>query len=251
MLSELIASTSVFPMLIYVLRKNYLFGVLAWLLFSFACLVKALEFLQGEDYVNFCIFSLGALFFVMIARTIISGNSETLIEVTAFSALACMVYFPFVFISSLNSALIEMTAFLSASLGRMLGYPMLAQGRVIELNGSTIEIILACTAIESMALFTGATLGIKADKRRKLKAFLISVPVIYFLNLFRNVFVSVSFAYSIFGKESFYIAHHVIAKALSFLALLAIAYAVFRILPELTELIYSLREEIIRGVKGD
>ncbi len=251
MLSESVASISVIPMLIYVLRKNYLFGVFAWFLFSFACLIKALEFLQGQDYVNFCIFSLGSLFFGMMAKAIISRKSETLREVTAFSALACIIYFPFVFIPSLNSAIIEMTAFLSASLGRMLGYPMLAQGHIIELNGSTIEIILACTAIESMALFTGATLGIKADKRRKLKAFLISVPVIYFLNLFRNVFVAVSFAYSIFGEESFYIAHHVIAKAFSFLALLVIAYAVFRVLPELTELIYSLKEEMIRGVKGD
>ncbi|MEG9194823.1 MAG: archaeosortase A [Candidatus Methanoglobus sp.] len=251
MLSEFIASISVFPMLIYVLRKSYLFGVFAWLLFSSACLIKALEFLQGGDYVNFCIFGMGSLLFVMMARAIVSRNSETFIEVTTFSALACIAYFPFVFIPSFNSAIIEVTASLSASLGKMLGYPMVAQGRVIELNGSTIEIILACTAIESMALFTGATMGIKADKRRKLKAFLISVPIIYFLNLFRNVFVAVSFAYSIFGEESFYIAHHIIAKAFSFLALVAVAYAVFRILPELSELIYSLREEIIRGVKGD
>lgn len=98
-----------------------------------------------------------------------------------------------------------------------------------------------------MALFTGATLGIKAGLSRKIRAFLVSVPVIYILNLFRNVFVTVSFAYSWFGENSFYIAHHVVAKILSTIALIVIAYMVFRFLPELAELIYSLKDEILRG----
>lgn len=251
MLSELIASVSIIPMLIYVLRKKAVIGALAWILFSFACLIKALEFFYGNDYVNFFIFTLGSIFFVMMAKAIFTRNSRTFVEVTAFSALACLIYFPFVFLQPFNSALIEITAHLTANLGKLLGYPMNTYGKVVELNNSSVEIILACTAIESMALFTGATLGINAEKKRKLKAFAISVPLIYFLNLFRNVFVIVSFAYTIFGENSFYIAHHVIAKILSFIALVAIAYFVFRILPELTELIYSLKEEIIRGVKSD
>ena len=251
MLPESIASLSVVPMLLYVIRKRAEIGAFAWLLFSFACLLKAFEFLQSKDYVNFCIFCLGTLFFILMAKAIISRNSPTFQEVTAFSALACIFYFPFVFISPLNDAIIETTAFLSAALGKTLGYSITAHGRILELNGSSVEIILACTAIESMALFAGATLGINAETRIKLKAFAISVPTIYFLNLFRNVFVIVSHSYSLFGENSFYIAHHVVAKFFSFIALLAIAYAVFRILPELTELIYSLKEEIIRGVKGD
>jgi len=251
MLSELVAFLSVIPMVAYVVRRKAIVGAFAWILFASACFLKALEFLNGDDYVNFTIFSLGTFFFVAMAKTIISRNSETFAEVTAFSALACVVYFPFVFVPAFNSAIIETTAYLSAKLGQILGYPMTAYGRVLELNGSHVEIILACTAIESMALFAGATLGIKADWKRKLKAFAISVPMIYFLNLFRNVFVTISFAYSLFGENSFYIAHHVIAKFFSFLALVAIAYAVFRILPELTELIYSLKEEVVRGVKGD
>ncbi|MEM2726712.1 MAG: archaeosortase A [Archaeoglobaceae archaeon] len=251
MLSETVASISIIPMLIYVLRKKTIIGALAWFFMALACFVKAIEFFYGRDYVNFCIFSLGSLFFVLMAKSIISRNSKTFVDVTAFSALACAIYFPFVFVDSFNSAIIVTTAHLTASLGKLLGYQMNSYGEVVELNGSSVEIILACTAIESIALFAGATLGINAEKKRKLKAFAVSVPVIYFLNLFRNVFVIISFSYSLFGENSFYIAHHIIAKAFSFMALVAIAYAVFRILPELSELIYSLKEEIIRGVKGD
>lgn len=251
MLSEIIASISIIPMLIYILRKKAFIGAFAWSIFALACFVKALEFIDGKDYVNFTIFALGGVFFLLMAKAIISSNSRTFIEVTAFSALACLIYFPFVFLQSFNSAIIETTAYLTAYLGKLLGYQTNAYGRVIELNNSSVEIIIACTAIESIALFTGATLGISAERSRKLKAFVVSVPLIYFLNLLRNLFVILSFAYSIFGENSFYIAHHVIAKALSFVALLLIAYAVFRILPELAELIYSLKEEIIRGVKVD
>lgn len=251
MLSEIIASLSIVPMLIYVLRKNALIGALAWSVFAIACIAKSLEFFNGKDYVNFVIFMLGSVFFVLMAKSILSRNSRTFVEVTSFSALSCIIYFPFVFIPQFNSAIIDTTAFLTAELGKILGYPMIAYGKVVELNSSSVEIILACTAIESMALFAGATLGISANRKRKLKAFLLSVPVIYVLNLFRNVFVIVSFAYSIFGEDSFYIAHHVIAKILSFIALVAIAYVVFRILPELTELIYSLKDELVRGVKVD
>ncbi|MCS7135459.1 MAG: archaeosortase A [Archaeoglobaceae archaeon] len=249
MLSEIIASISVIPMLIYVLKKKASFGSIAWTLFALACLTKAKEFFNGGDYVNFFIFILGGIFFILIAKAILTTNSKTFLEVTAFSALACIVYFPFVFVDLLGSALIEITAFLTAELGKMLGYPMNAYDKIIELNGSYVEIILACTAIESIALFTGATIGINANGWRKIKAFAVSVPLIYFLNLLRNAFVIVSFAYSLFGENSFYIAHHVIAKFFSFIALVAIAYAVFRILPELTELIYSLKKEVVRGVR--
>ncbi|MEM0214632.1 MAG: archaeosortase A [Archaeoglobaceae archaeon] len=251
MLSEIIASVSIIPMLIYVLKKNTLIGTLAWSIFSMACITKSLEFFNSKDYVNFVIFLLGAVFFVFMAKSILSRNSRTFVEVTSFSALACIFYFPFVFIPQLNSTIIDSTALLTAEIGKILGYPMNANGKVVELNSCSVEIILPCTAIESMALFAGATLGISANIKRKLKAFLLSVPIIYSLNLFRNVFVIVSFAYSIFGEDSFYIAHHVIAKILSFIALLAIAYVVFRILPELTELIYSLKYEIARGVRVD
>lgn len=251
MLSEIIALLSMVPMVIYVFSKRSIIGAFSWILFALACLIKALEFLSGKDYVNVMIFSLGAIFFLLMAKAIVSRNSRAFLDVTTFSVLACAIYFPFVFIPLFNSALIELTAHLSSILGNMLGYQMNSYGAVIKLGNSSVEIILACTAIESMALFSGVILGINADLKRKLKAFLISVPVIYLLNLFRNVFVIVSFAYSIFGENSFYIAHHVIAKLFSFIALIAIVYAVFRILPELTELIYSLKEEMVRGIRGD
>jgi len=134
----------------------------------------------------------------------------------------------------------------------MLGYPFQAiNHNIIELNDKMVEIILACTGIESMALFAGATLGVNAELGRKVKAFLISVPVIYVLNLFRNVFVVSAYGYSWFGENSFYIAHHVISKILATIALILISLAVFRILPELADLINDLKDEMVEVWRSD
>ncbi len=251
MLSEAIAALSLIPMAIYIITKERLAGFAAWLIFAIACLTKVPDFLRVEDYYNTVIFVMAFAFFLVMAISIFQRNSEVFIEVTAFSALACAVYFPFAFLSPLNSWLINITAQLTVTLGNLLGFAMKHENGTILLGNKSVRIILACTAIESMALFTGATLGIRASFSRKIRAFLVSVPVIYILNLFRNVFVTVSFAYSWFGENSFYIAHHVIAKILSTIALILIAYMVFKFLPELAELIYSLKDEIFGGKEVD
>ncbi|WP_290598025.1 MULTISPECIES: archaeosortase A [unclassified Archaeoglobus] len=249
MISEVIAALSLLPMIAYVHTKKGWLGFTAWLIFAIACLTKIPDYIESSDYYNTAVFLLAFIFFTIMSISILKKNSEVFVEVTAFSALACAVYFPFAFINSLNTWIIYNTASLTVMLGNSLGFSMQSYGDEIFLNAKSVKIILACTAIESIALFTGATIGIKADGIRKVKAFLISVPTIYILNLFRNVFVIVAFGYSWFGENSFYLAHHVIAKILSTLALILIAYAVFRILPELAELIYSLKDEMFGGAR--
>jgi len=251
MLSEVIAATSLFPMVAYVRWKVSFLGFVAWLTFALACLTKVPEYVYSKDYYNTAVFFLAFIFFLFLSISILLRNSDVFIDVTAFSALACAIYFPFAFIAPLNYWIIGCTSDLTVALGKFLGFSMEKTGNIITLNGRNIQIILACTAIESMALFTGATLGIRAERIRKIKAFLVSVPVIYILNLFRNVFVVAAYAYSWFGENSFYIAHNVMAKILSTIALIVIAYVVFRLLPELAELIYSLKDEMFRGAGLD
>jgi exosortase/archaeosortase len=53
-----------------------------------------------------------------------------------------------------------------------------------------------------------------------------------------------------FGADSFFVAHNIIAKAGSALALLLIAYIVFSILPELLTLIDELGEELMHPRRG-
>lgn len=238
---------SIAAMLLFIALKNRFVGGIAWAVFGVAWIMKVPYYMSINDYFNTSLVILAFLFFVLLGVTIATSKRymQVFLDVTAFSALAALVYFPFTFSSFLNQAIIELVAEQTVVLANWLGFQMVRMGDVILLNDHRIQIIIACTGIESMALFTGATLGINSDSNnRKVKAFLISVPVIYMLNLFRNIFVTVSFSYGWFGENSFYIAHHIISKILATAALILISLGVFKILPELADLIFGIKEAI-------
>ncbi len=245
MLAEHLAVVAFVLMLIYIYSKSAFAGFIAWITLAFACLAKIPDFLSREDYFNVAVSTLVITFFFFLALVVIRKNSNIIREIATLLAIVCAIYFPFSFIPSLKMAIIEITAKLTVLLGNALGFPMILNGNIIELNGTSIEIILPCTAIEGISVFAGVTLGIKAEFGRKLKAFLISISTIYIYNLFRNVFVVASCAYSWFGENSFYIFHNFIAKIFSTLVFVVVVYTVFRILPELLKLLYTLKDEII------
>ena len=244
---------SIALMLIFVLTKNRIVGCIAWITFSVEWLLKAPYYLSIADYYNTCLVSLAFVFFAFLGLTILKAKRmDVFVDVTAFSALSALFYFPFALNEHLKRFLIGMVASHTVATANSLGLPFyMLDYNQIALNGKMVEIILACTGIESMALFAGATLGIKAEASRKIKAFLVSVPVIYVLNILRNVFVLSAYGFSWFGENSFYIAHHVIAKILATIALILISLAVFRFLPELADLIYDLKNELVGVWKHD
>ncbi|WP_254543909.1 archaeosortase A [Halomarina pelagica] len=112
----------------------------------------------------------------------------------------------------------------------------------------TYTILLACTGVGSMAIFAGAIAAVRAPLSRKVRAFAVSIPVIYALNLVRNVFIALSFGQqrmhvfpdlvlTLFAAEdpyrvSYFVADRIIAQSASVLALVAVTYLVVRELPE-------------------
>jgi archaeosortase A (PGF-CTERM-specific) len=115
----------------------------------------------------------------------------------------------------------------------------------ITRNGYSVEIILGCTGIQSIAIMLGVAAAIRTDTRQKILAFLIIAPTIYILNLFRNVFVIMAYTDQWFpywpevagngqpGYESFFWAHNVIAEVTALIILVIIAYGLFTIIPKL------------------
>lgn len=101
-----------------------------------------------------------------------------------------------------------------------------------------VTIIFACTALQSIMIFVGAIAFTKAPAMAKMKAYAITVPTIYFLNLFRNAGIIYGYrvqGWTVFGLDSFEFMHSYIAKTGAILALVLIALAVFRLLPQLHE----------------
>ena len=172
---------------------------------------------------------------------------DILFTVTKIAFISAVFYFPFAEIPAIGNALIFLTAKLTTLTINQFDYSVyLVPPSYIYTSNSAfhefykpIEIILACTAIQSMVLFTGLAFGVDAPLKRAIKAFLVSVPVIYGLNLIRNIFVCEAYFGEMFGEpaHSFYVAHGVIARIGVFISLVIIAYAVFVILPEALELV--------------
>lgn len=240
---------SVSFMLLFVFLKKKVFGIFAWTTFGFAWIFNLPYYLSIGDYFNTIVVFLAFAFFNLLGLTIAREEEklDVFIKVTSFSALAALIYFPFALDENLKEMLIGVVIDHTVWLGNLLGFPLTHNDATIILNDKIVKIILACTGIESMALFGGVTLGVKADFRRNIRAFLVSVPTIYVLNLLRNIFVTVSYGYSWFGENSFYIAHNVISKFLATLALILISLAVFRIIPELADLLYDLKDVMVES----
>ncbi len=228
-----------------------LVGALGWVSFAGYCYFETLRCLMLGDYVRtsfaliFLAFSLLLAFLLMTTRE--KGDADLFLTITKVALIAFLFYFPFSFseFALLGDALIFVTAKLSAMMLNLLnvGVYMVPPSSIYSTSSSfEIEIVLACTAIQSMALFAGVVFGVNAPIGRKLKAFCVSVPVIYGLNILRNALVGAAYFEQWFGSplHSFFIAHEVLARIGSMIALIAIAYAVFVILPEALDLIEDL-----------
>ncbi len=241
-------------------RIHKLFGAFGWSFFSIHWFLQPVHFIEIKDYVNVILVIAVGIICLILAYNMLkeyrSGKiSEGPVDVTTMAtvaiALASLFYFPFARIDSLNVWIISAVTNNVVHGLQMLGEPaLLTDWNKISLNGYHVEIILGCTAIESIALFIGLIASVNAPLKKLVSAFLVSVPVIYILNIIRDVFVVVAYAYQWFGPESFEIAHHTIAKAGSGVALFGIAYVVMHILPELVDLIEGIWFMVVRYVNN-
>lgn len=116
-------------------------------------------------------------------------------------------------------------------------------GPSVPLNGSGIAIILACTGIQAMILFAVFNIFLKADARRKFYGFLITVPVIYVANQFRNIAIIFLTERNItlgITDKAFDFAHNWVGKGFSFLVLIGIVIYTFKLLPEALDNLFTL-----------
>lgn len=238
-------------------RQNVrnLIGGLGWGFFSIHWAYQPVHYLEINDYANIVLALTVAVFCIVLARSMImeyfnisqnvnlSTNEPVDVAsmATSATAIGALFYFPFAQIPTLNTWIISEVTDQVMWMLNLLNFPAMRESwDIISLNGYRVKIILACTAIESIALFTGLIISVSAPTKRLLSALLVSLPVIYGLNLIRDVFVIIAYGDQWFGANSFEVAHHIIAKAGSGIALFFIAYAVLKILPELLDLIDGL-----------
>lgn len=121
-----------------------------------------------------------------------------------------------------------------------------ADGPEVALFGSgnpTIHIIIACTGIQAMILFLAFNVFLKAELRRKFYGFLMTIPVIYVANQFRNIAIIYASDKNVtlgITDNAFDLAHNWIGKIFSLLVLIGIVIYTFKTLPEALENLFTL-----------
>ena len=245
------------------------------------------EYFRENNFMYPAIAALSVPFFVITSRDLLSGN-ECAINLSRAAAVAFLVYAPFGFnqiplfagignwlISLVVSHLLWILEILHFTAGLTCIDPVSAQlvtsgtcenllENVFTRNGYSVEIILGCTGIQSIAIMLGVAAAVPTSLWQKVSAFLIIAPTIYFLNLLRNVFVIIAYTDQWFpfgadiagngspGYESFFWAHNVIAELLALACLVVIAYGLFSIIPKLgifaDDLYYLYRDEVKKAL---
>jgi exosortase/archaeosortase family protein len=106
-----------------------------------------------------------------------------------------------------------------------------------------VSIVLACTALQSIMVFVGLFSGTTASLRRKLWASGVVAVVVYVLNLVRNTGIIWFYGQ---GHASFWVMHDFIGKGGSLVAMVAIAFAVFRWFPEFLQALFGVLDLVER-----
>lgn len=108
-----------------------------------------------------------------------------------------------------------------------------------EVDGThEVGFVMACSAMQSMAVFVGALWAIRtAPWRRRMRAAIITIPTIFILNTFRNagiVWLHTSYPqWNLLGITMFDFAHSYAAKAGSLGAMFLMALVIFDLLPQM------------------
>lgn len=125
-----------------------------------------------------------------------------------------------------------------------------------------VEIILACTGIQGMAIMLGVAWAIPSSVKQKVLSFLAVVPVIFVLNIARNTFIIMAYGDQWFpylpeiasnghmGYESFFWAHNFVAEIGALFAFIGVAYMLYRINPLLGEKMAGIVDLFVRDIRG-
>jgi len=269
--------------------------VAAWVLFGvfWLSVIHHFAFVQ-KSFIE----GIGTLIAVpasLYAGLLLARGRDSLFVLSRAIAAMGLIFFPFETIPILREFLIETVTRQTAFLIDLIGVdPTVVSGTQVPtgthpdyqstfwfVQGDhtiTYTILIACTGVGSMAIFGGLIAATAAPLSRKLRALAVSLPVIYGLNLVRNVFIAVGFGtqrfqffpdivLSLFGandpyKLSYFIADRVLAQSLSVVAMVAITWVVIHELPEIMVVIedvlymatgteYDLQRALGVGMRAD
>ena len=200
---------------------------------------------------------------------LLAGGRDSLFTLSRAVALMGLFYMPLVAVPAVRQTLIETVTVQTEVVLNTIGItPLVADGLYVDglriaekthpyestfvyyVGGEplTHTILIACTGIGSMAIIAGLVAAVNAPLNRKFQALAVTLPIIYVLNIARNVFISASMGEqllqvfpgalsSLFALEntvmvSYIVADRIISQSLSVVVLVGLLWLVVQRVPE-------------------
>jgi archaeosortase A (PGF-CTERM-specific) len=226
-------------------------AILGWTAIVLFLFAEVPYYLSINNFLYPTLAVLAVPFLYITAKYLLAGDIAVE-QLSKAAAVAFLIYAPFAYTPLgdwLISVVFGQTVWLVNALGFEAG---LYAWNVVIRNGFRVEIILACTGIQAIAIMLGVAFAVPTTTRQKVLSFLLVVPTIYILNIVRNTAVIIAYTEQWFpyypeiagngefGYESFFWAHNVAAELLALVLLVGIAYGLFRIIPGLADLAAGL-----------
>lgn len=197
------------------------------------------------------------------------GGRDSLFVLSRAICVMGLIYLPFGAIAAFHDTLIEIVANQTHAGLELLGSTPAFETDEAGLRNTfaftldsgeqySTRIVFACTGIGSMAIFAGLIAAVRAPLERRLAALAVAISTIWVLNIARNVFIAYSTGHQLFAHEalagpvmwlfgldnpirvSFFVADRILSQGLAVVALLAIAWVVVKLLPELYVIVEDL-----------
>lgn len=242
----LISSIMFIAFLIPSSKRKY-FAIMGWFAIVASILIDLPVYFSENNFIYPMMGLLGIPFLAITISELLKEN-KLVIQLSRVAAIAFLIYFPFAYMEPLGNWLISVVFDQMLVIFSVIGFQFTqVDWNMVMHDSFRVEIILACTGIQSIAIMLAVAWAVPTTTRQKILSFLLIVPVIYVLNIFRNVFVVIAYTEQWFpylpeiasngetGYESYFWAHNVLCELGALVALILIAYLLFLLIPQLGE----------------
>ncbi|MFH0966867.1 MAG: archaeosortase A [Methanobacteriota archaeon] len=237
-------------------------AILAWISIIIV-LISGVPAWIEESNILYPLMSVLSIPFLWATIRMLYADNKVVYQLTRAAGVSFLIYAPFAFYEPLGNALISIVIGQTEMILNLFQFPFdQVLWSTIEHGRFRVEIILACTGIQAIAIMLGVAAAVPTTWRQKLLAFVIIAPPIYILNLFRNTGVIIAYTEQWFtwlpditdgtepGYSSFFWAHNIIAEGVALIFLIILAYGLFRLIPSLADfaadLVDAYRQEIMK-----
>jgi archaeosortase A (PGF-CTERM-specific) len=168
-------------------------AIIGWIFIILSLFANLPEYISENNFM-YPLMAVLSIPFLYITVKYLLRDDHRVISLSRAAAVAFLIYAPFEYIPAIGNWLIAIVVDQVVFILDTLGYLVtLTDWNIIARNNLRVEIILACTGIQSIAIMLGVAAAVTTTKLQKAFAFLLVAPTIYVLNLLRNVFVIMAY----------------------------------------------------------